>query len=97
MIHRPELDIVQPAENVALGAASVQSTAAPVGTTHVRICASGACHVRFDGPNPTALATDILINAGGVGQIFKMPPTYKVAVIQDAAATGNCNITFVRR
>lgn len=96
MIFRTDLDLIQPAENVAIGAASVQSTAAPAGTTHVRISAVGNCHVRFDGTNPTAVAGDILIPLGHA-DVFKMTPGYKVAVIQDAASTGNCNIAFLRR
>jgi hypothetical protein len=97
MISVQDLDLIQESENVALGAVSVQSTAAPAGTTHVRLCATGTCHVRFDSVNPTATAVSLLIPANAAGMVFRMPATYKVAVIQDGAATGNCNIAFLRR
>lgn len=96
MIYRNDLDAIQESENVTIGAASVQSTAAPLGTTHVRLATTGACHVRYDSANPTATVVSLLLPANS-SHVFKMPATFKVAVIQDAASTGICNITFVRK
>lgn len=80
------------AQIVALGAASVASTAVGLQTYAVRIASTGACHIAI-GMAPTATASSTLIAAGLVGEIFRIAPGEKVAVIQDGAATGNCSIT----
>ena len=83
-------------QNVALGAASVQSAAVGASTFAVRVVATGACHIET-GPNPTATAASALIAAGRHGEYFKVSPGDKVAVIQDGTATGDLNITEVSR
>lgn len=83
-------------KNVAIGAASVQSTAVGAQTYAIRICATGACHIET-GPNPVATATSALISANTYAEYFKVSPGDKVAVIQDGAATGNCNIVEMSR
>lgn len=68
-------------QNVAIGAASAQSTAFTEVTKLVRITADEPCYIEF-GANPTAAVGDIYIPAG-VPQYFGVNPTSKVAVIQD--------------
>jgi hypothetical protein len=58
----PRLDF-STAENLTIGASSVQSTAAPAGRRMVMLHAEAACRVRI-GSNPTALSTDTAIGAG---------------------------------
>jgi len=77
---------------VALGAASVASTAVGLQTYAVRISSTGACHIAIGGA-PVAVAANTLIAAGQVGEVFGIAPGQKVAVIQDGSATGNCSIT----
>lgn len=83
-------------QNVAIGAASVQSAAVGPQTHAVRVVATGACHIET-GPNPTATAASALIAANTHGEYFKVSPGDKVAVIQDGAATGNLNIVELSR
>jgi hypothetical protein len=87
-------EIVQAAEDITTGAASVQSTAAPVGTTHVRLACTVACRFLI-GTNPTAVATSSLLNAVNNAELFAMAPGYKVAAIQEAAG-GKLSVTFIR-
>lgn len=79
------------AQNVAVGAASVQSTVLGAATYAVRVSTTGDCHIRF-GQNPTALGTDLLLKASDPGAIFRANPGEKIAVIQNAASTGTLNI-----
>lgn len=79
-------------QNVAIGASSTQSTAVGTQTRAVRIASTGNCHIAI-GQNPTATATSTYIAANIVSEVFRCYPADKVAVIQDGASTGNCNIT----
>ncbi|MDE2101734.1 MAG: hypothetical protein KGL39_31095 [Patescibacteria group bacterium] len=79
-------------QNVAIGAASVASTAVGALTHAVQISALGNCHIRI-GTAPVAVATDTLVKATDPPRVFACGPGDKVAVIQDGSATGNCNIT----
>ena len=81
-------------QNLALGAASVASTAAPTGVYAVRLSATGNCHVAI-GAAPAAVATDALVKGTDYPQCFAITPGEMVAVIQDAAATGTLNVTWV--
>lgn len=83
-------------QNVAIGAASVQSAAVGPQTHAIRIASTGSCHVET-GPNPTATATSALIAANAKGEYFKVSPGDKIAVIQDGSSTGNCNIVELSR
>jgi hypothetical protein len=83
-------------QNVTIGAASVQSTAIGAQTHAIRIVATGACHIET-GPNPTATASSALIPANQRGEVFKVSPGDKVAVIQDGASTGTLNIVELSR
>lgn len=82
-------------QNVAIGAAAVSSAAIGAQTYAVRITATGACHVEFDGV--VATAKSALIAANVTGQIFKVQPGTTISVIQDGTATGNCNIVEMSR
>ncbi len=79
-------------QNVAVGASSVQSTAVGAQTRAVLISTTGNCHIRI-GQSPTAVATDTLIKATDPPIVLACGTADKVAVIQDGASTGNCNIT----
>jgi hypothetical protein len=81
-------------EDITTGAASAQSSASPVGATHVRLVATAACRVLL-GVNPVAVATSTLVAASIIPEYIKIPENYKVAAIQEAAP-GKLNVTFVR-
>lgn len=89
-----EYTLVQASEDITTGAASAQSTAAPVGTTHVRLSTTVACRVLVGGTNPTALATSELLPVGYVA-LKRIVPGDKVAAIQEGSA-GKCNVAFVK-
>jgi hypothetical protein len=78
-------------QKVALGAASVQSTA--ITGSLIRVVAQSDCHLAF-GANPTAVAdgTCVFLPAG-IPEYFVLISGNKVAVIQDSSATGNLFIT----
>jgi len=78
-------------QNVAIGAASVQSAAIGSQTFAVRLTALGNCHIAV-GQNPTATATDLLLKATDPSIVLRIGPGEKIAVIQEGAATGNLNI-----
>lgn len=76
---------------VAIGAASVQSTAiAGTKRAAVRLVATVDCHIAIS-KAPTATATSMLL-AANQPEYFKLCDDYKIAVIQDAAA-GSLYIT----
>lgn len=81
-------------QTLAIGAASVSSTAIPAGTFYVRLSATGNCHVQV-GTAPTAVSTDMLVKATDPPVFVRVQPGEKIAVIQDAASTGNLNIIGV--
>ena len=78
-------------QNLTIGAASVTSTAFGSQTYAVRLTATGNCHVRI-GQNPTAVGTDLLLKSTDPSIIIACAPADKVAVIQDATATGTLNV-----
>lgn len=81
-------------QTLALGAASVASTALPANSFWARISATGNCHVAI-GQAPVATANDMLVKATDPPVVLRVQPGEKIAVIQDAAATGNLNIIAV--
>jgi hypothetical protein len=84
-------------QTIALGAASVQSTAVGAQTYAVYINSTGACHIEI-GRNPTASkTTSLYLSANVDGIVLACAPGDIVAVIQDASATGNCYITELTR
>jgi hypothetical protein len=81
------------AENLATGAASAQSGAAPALTTHARLVQL-TNNARFlPGANPTALASSPAIATGGVAFI-RITAGNKIAAIQDTAA-GTLSISWL--
>jgi hypothetical protein len=79
-------------QNIAIGATSTASTnAVGPNTQAVFVSATGNCHLRI-APNPTAVATDMLIKATDPPIVLKVAPGDKIAVIQDGSSTGNCNM-----
>lgn len=87
----PFRPISKTGQNVAIGSASVASTAVGSQTYAVQLSALGNCHVEI-GPAPTATAASMLVKASDPPLVVKIAPGEKVAVIQDASATGNLNI-----
>lgn len=81
-------------QTLAIGAASVASTAIPVGTFYVRLSSTGNCHVQV-GTAPTAVSTDMLVKASDPPAFIRVQPGEKIAVIQDGASTGNLNLIGV--
>lgn len=87
----PFRPIVGSGQNLTIGAASVASNAVGLHTYAVQLSATGNCHVRIDS-SPVAVATDMLIKSTDDPLQVKVGPGDKIAVIQDAAATGTLNI-----
>jgi hypothetical protein len=58
------------------------------------VSTTGNCHLRL-GNAPVAVATDMLIKASDPPIMLKVAPGEKIAVIQDGASTGTCNIIEV--
>lgn len=81
-------------QTLAVGAASVASAAIPPGTFYVRLSSTGNCHVQVGGA-PVATSTDMLVKATDPPVIIRVQPGEKIAVIQDAASTGNLNLIGV--
>jgi hypothetical protein len=86
------ISIVGAAEDVSVGAASTQSTAAPQGARFARLCATVDCRFASGSSNPTALATSTLLPAGTV-EYLAVNPGWEVAVIQVSSA-GLLNISW---
>lgn len=78
-------------QTLALGAASVASAAFGSVTNYVRIASTGACHVEF-GAAPSATSASAFIAPNVRGEVFRVAPGSKVAVIQDGTATGNLSV-----
>lgn len=83
-------------QKIALGAASVASTAFGKATYAIRVVATGNCHIET-GPAPTATASSAYIAANQRGETFAVNPEEKIAVIQDASATGDLYVTELTR
>lgn len=75
---------------VAIGAASVQSTAVGASTYGVLLSCTSNCHIQF-GMNPTATASSWLLKSTDPGLILGIAPGEKIAVIEDSAV-GNLYI-----
>jgi hypothetical protein len=90
----PVRPIAGTGQNITLGAASVASTVFGTNTFAVYISSTGNCHVNL-GTAPVATATDMLLKATDPPMMLKVAPGEKIAVIQDAASTGTCNIVEV--
>lgn len=71
--------------NVTIGAASAQSAAVNAATRFVRLKADADCYVNF-GPNPTAVAGNVMLSAGDTEYFaVDVGQSWKVAVIQKTA------------
>jgi hypothetical protein len=83
-------------QNIAVTAASVASTAFAAQTRWIRVCligaAGGGCHIQPGDGTPTATATSPSLPVNWI-EYITVNPGQKIAVIQDAATTGNLNIT----
>ncbi|MGH6629253.1 MAG: hypothetical protein ACREB3_05950 [Burkholderiales bacterium] len=88
-------------QNLAISGTSAGSAAFDVSVTGretrvIRIVGSGAFHYRMgSGSAPTAVATDPMLPANVVEYITLLPGQTHIAIIQDAAATGNVNVSEV--
>lgn len=71
-------------QTVAVGAASAASTAFTPGTFAVRVVATTACHIKFNG-TPVATTNDAYLPANWVAE-YTVAPGEKLAVIQNTAA-----------
>lgn len=81
-------------QNITLGGSSVQSSAFDASgesAQAVQISSTGNCHVAV-GTNPTAATTDMLVKASDPPLVVRIAPGEKIAVIQDGASTGTCNV-----
>lgn len=79
-------------QNLTIGAASVPSTAFGTQTYAIRITTSGDCHIALGFGTPAAVGTDLKLKASDPAAFLRVSPGEKLAVIQDAAATGTLNI-----
>lgn len=87
----PPRPIAGAGQNLAIGSASVASTAFLNGVQMILVSATGNCHIAI-GAAPTAVATDLLLKATDPPLLLKVAPGDKIAVIQDGTATGNLNV-----
>jgi len=80
-------------QNITIGATSTQNaTAFGVGTQMLQLSAiTGSCHVEI-GPNPTALATSMLVKNTDPPLVIRIGAGEMIAVIQDASSTGTLNV-----
>jgi len=76
---------------LAIGATSVASTAFGSQTYAIMVAALGNCHIAT-GTTPVAVATDYLVKSSDQPLILAVSPGDKIAVIQDASATGNFSV-----
>jgi hypothetical protein len=91
----PVRPIAGTGQNITVGASSA-ATANPFGqgTFAVYVSTTGNCHLRI-GNAPVAVATDMLIKASDPPIMLRVAPGEKIAVIQDGASTGTCNVVEV--
>jgi hypothetical protein len=83
------------AVNIVVGAASASATI-PAGAEFVAIATAGNCHFRMGKGAQTAIAADPMLTTTGGPLVVRVPAgADTIAVIQDGAATGNCNIAMV--
>lgn len=82
-------------QNITIGASATNSTAFAENVQAVQISAIGGnCHVAI-GPNPTAIATDMLVKSSDPPLVVRIAPGEKVSVIQDQSSTGTLNVIEV--
>lgn len=80
------------AQDVVIGAGSLQSNAFAATTVSVLLASTSDCRIAF-GTNPTATATSTLLPAGVPLPVrVEKGQSYKVAVIQESAA-GKLSVT----
>lgn len=82
-------------QNVTVGATSAPSTNAfGASTFAIQVSTTGNCHVAI-AQSPVATGTDMLVKASDPPLLLKVAPGEKIAVIQDGASTGTCNVIEV--
>lgn len=91
----PVRPITGTGQNLTVGASSQSSTAFGTNTFAVYVSTTGNCHLRLGTGTVTAAATDMLIKASDPPLLIKVAPGEKIAVIQDGASTGTCNVIEV--
>ncbi|MFS2103666.1 hypothetical protein [Ralstonia sp. Ralssp135] len=79
-------------QNITVGASSASSAAIGASTYAIYVSTTGNCHLRVGTGTVTAVTTDMLIKATDPPLLMKVAPGEKIAVIQDGASTGTCNI-----
>ncbi len=82
--------LVGTSQDVAIGAASVPSTAFGAQTYKVRVAVTSDCRIRIE-KTPVAIVTDTLMSAGST-EWFTCSPGEKIACIQVSGA-GTMNVT----
>lgn len=80
-------------QSVAIGAASVVSTAFSATCTMIRVSASGACYIKIGDGTPVAAAGTSTYMPANIVEYIKVAPGQKAAVIQIGASTGIVDIT----
>lgn len=78
-------------QTLALGAASVASSAFTNTTQFIQVSSLGNCHIEI-GMTPVATANSLLVKATDDPLVVRVGPGEKLAVIQDGASTGNLNV-----
>lgn len=91
----PVKPIAGTGQNLTVGASSAASTAFGSATFAVYVSTTGNCHLRVGTGAVTAVATDMLVKASDPPLLLKVAPGEKIAVIQDGASTGTCNVIEV--
>lgn len=82
-------------QNITVGAASAATTNGfGTNTFAVYVSTTGNCHLSL-GVTPVATGTDLLVKASDPPLLLKVAPGEKIAVIQDGASTGTCNVIEV--
>ena len=96
MIPTPYKHLPGKTQKLAIGAASVSSTAFGAQTYAIRVAASGACHIEL-GPSPVATASSAFVAPNVRGEFIGVSPGEKLAVIDDGTVAGNLYITELSR
>ena len=91
----PVRPITGTGQNLTVGATNQSSTAFGTSTFAVYVSTTGNCHLRLGTGTVTAAATDLLVKASDPPLLLKVAPGEKIAVIQDGASTGTCNVIEV--
>lgn len=80
----------------SIASTSIQSAAFGPVTYAVRVVSTGNCHFHI-GDSPVAVASNAFLSANQRGEFISVDPGSKIAVIQDASATGNVYVTELSR